>query len=83
MKEFYNAQFIQPGEFIIEEYPTSSATADDIEAFALKKAEEISNKRGVPFKFDNIYINNKTNVNLDVASVLNQNPDISIGHWVF
>lgn len=30
-------------------------------------------------KFDNIYINNKTNVNLDVASVLNQNPDISVG----
>ena len=29
-------------------------------------------------KFDNIYINNKTNVNLDVANVLNQNPDISI-----
>lgn len=30
-------------------------------------------------KFDNIYINNKTNVNLDVASVLNQTPDISVG----
>lgn len=29
-------------------------------------------------KFENIFINNKTNVNLDVASVLNQKPDIPV-----
>ena len=29
-------------------------------------------------KFENIYVNNKTNVNLNIASVLSQNPDISV-----
>lgn len=56
MRELYNSSFVTPGEFIIEEFPTSSATANDIEAFVLKKEEEYSTKLGKPFKFHNICI---------------------------
>ncbi|MBR1779202.1 MAG: stage II sporulation protein P [Clostridia bacterium] len=31
-------------------------------------------------KFDNIYINNKTDVNLDIGSILNQRPDITVNN---
>lgn len=56
MRDFYNSSFVTPGKLIIEEFPTSSATADDIEAFVLKKEAEISAEIGKPFKFDNICI---------------------------
>lgn len=55
MKEFYDNSLITPGCFIIEEYPTSSATVYDIESFLLKKEEERSTERQ-PFKFKNIFI---------------------------
>ena len=55
MKEFYDNSLINPGCFIIEEYPTSSATVYDIESFLLKKEEERSTERQ-PFKFKNIFI---------------------------
>lgn len=42
MKDFYQNSFKQPGTFYIEEFPTSSATATDIESFALKLEEEFS-----------------------------------------
>ena len=56
MKDFYQNSFKQPGTFYIEEFPTSSATATDIEAFALKLEEEFSAQLGKPFKFHNICI---------------------------
>lgn len=57
MLAFHNQFSItQPGKFILEEFPTSSATADDIESFILKKEEEISIQLGEPFKFKNVCI---------------------------
>ena len=45
----------QYGTFIIEEFPTSTATADDIEAFALSIEQKLSTPEK-PFKFHNIII---------------------------
>jgi len=56
MQNFYSSSFIQPGEFYIEEFPTSSATASDIELFILKKEEELTRIKGKPFKFKNVMI---------------------------
>lgn len=47
--------FQKPGKFFIEEFPTSSATVYDIEAFILKKEAELSTEDR-PFKFDNVFI---------------------------
>lgn len=55
MKEYMNTSLVQPGRFIIEEFPTSSATVYDLEAFLLKKEEELSTPNK-PFKFQNIFI---------------------------
>lgn len=55
MKEFYMNSLITPGKFIIEEFPTSSATVYDIESFLLKLEEELSTETK-PFKFKNIFI---------------------------
>lgn len=55
MKEFYMNSLINPGKFIIEEFPTSSATVYDIESFLLKQEEELSTE-DKPFKFKNIFI---------------------------
>ena len=55
MKEFYTNSLVSPGTFIIEEFPTSSATVYDIESFLLKREEENSTD-GHPFKFKNIFI---------------------------
>lgn len=44
-----------PGQFFIEEFPTSTATASDIEAFALSIEERLSTP-DKPFKFHNIFI---------------------------
>lgn len=43
------------GAFIIEEFPTSSATANDIEAFAISIEQKLSTPER-PFKFHNIFI---------------------------
>lgn len=51
----HNGVFNHTGTLIIEEFPTSTATASDIEAFILKKEEELS-QEGKPFKFDNVII---------------------------
>lgn len=55
MKEFYMNSLITPGKFIIEEFPTSSATVYDIESFLLKQEEELSTE-DKSFKFKNIFI---------------------------
>lgn len=56
MKKFNNSHILKrPGKFIIEEFPTSTATVYDIESFILKKEEELSTENH-PFKFDNIFI---------------------------
>lgn len=46
---------IHPGAFIIEEFPTSTATANDIEAFVLNLEQKLSTPEK-PFKFHNIFI---------------------------
>lgn len=55
-KKFHNGLLIPPGKFYIEEFPTSSATASDIENFVLKKEEELSKQFGTEFKFSNVFI---------------------------
>lgn len=56
VKEFNNSHLMQkPGKLYIEEFPTSSATTLDIEAFILHKEAELSTEEK-PFKFDNIFI---------------------------
>ena len=55
-QNFHNSLIMPAGRFYIEEYPTSSATASDIENFILKKEAEISKQLGVPFKFKNVFI---------------------------
>ena len=55
MKEFYNTQLVTPGAFIIEEFPTSSKTVYDIEAFLLKLEEERSTDEK-PFKIKNVFL---------------------------
>lgn len=56
VQEFRANQLGKLGTFILEEFPTSTATAEMIEAFAVKKQEEISALTGKDFKFDNVYI---------------------------
>ena len=56
MQNFFNQSIVPPGKLIIEEYPTSTATASDIEAFVLRKEDEISKQIGEEFKFDNVMI---------------------------
>lgn len=46
---------LHPGAFFIEEFPTSTATAGDIEAFVLNLEEKLSTP-DKPFKFHNIFI---------------------------
>lgn len=54
---FYRGNgLVTPGEFIVEEFPTSTMTASDLENFALKKQEELRAIKGDDFKFDNIFI---------------------------
>lgn len=57
-KAFFHSLFPgKPGFFVVEEYPTSTATADDIEAFVLKKEQEYAAKtNNQKFKFQNIII---------------------------
>ena len=53
---FHNSLMIPAGKFYIEEFPTSSATASDIENFILKKEDELSKQFGYEFKFSNVFI---------------------------
>lgn len=53
---FHNSLLFPAGKFWIEEFPTSSATASDIEAFILKKEAEISKQFGIEFHFSNVFI---------------------------
>ena len=55
-QNFHNSLIMPAGRFYLEEFPTSSATASDIENFILKKEAEISKQLGVPFKFKNVFI---------------------------
>jgi len=56
VQAFHNSLLIPAGKFFIEEFPTSSATASDIENFILKKEEEISKQLGVEFHFSNVFL---------------------------
>jgi len=57
VRNFHNGLLKPAGHFYIEEFPTSSASASDIENFVLKKEAELSAKLGIPnFKFKNVFI---------------------------
>lgn len=60
INDFYTGQITRtmktPGRLIVQDFPTSSATVDDIELFLLKKESDLSVKLGQPFKFKRIYI---------------------------
>lgn len=55
-KNFNNSLLKPAGKFIIEEFPTSSASASDIENFILKKEAELTVETGKEFKFKNVFI---------------------------
>lgn len=55
-RDFMNGSIIPPGKFFIEEFPTSSASASDIENFILKKEAELSKLYNCEFKFSNVFI---------------------------
>ena len=56
VQSFHNSLMIPAGKFYLEEFPTSSATASDIENFVLKKEAELSKQFGYEFKFKNVFI---------------------------
>lgn len=53
---FHNGLMVPAGKFFIEEFPTSTATATDIENFVLKKEAELSKLYNCEFKFANVFI---------------------------
>lgn len=53
---FHNGLMIPAGKFYLEEFPTSTATASDIENFVLKKEAELSKLYNCEFKFANVFI---------------------------
>lgn len=56
MNNFNNSTIVPPGKFFIEEFPTSTASASDIENFILKKEAELSKLYNTEFKFQNVCI---------------------------
>ena len=55
-QSFHNGLMIPAGKFYLEEFPTSTATASDIENFVLKKEAELSKLYNCEFKFANVFI---------------------------
>ena len=53
---FHNGLMVPAGKFYLEEFPTSTATATDIENFVLKKEAELSKQYNCEFKFANVFI---------------------------
>ena len=53
---FHNGLMVPAGKFYLEEFPTSTATATDIENFVLKKETELSKQYNCEFKFANVFI---------------------------
>lgn len=53
---FHNSLMVPAGKFYLEEFPTSTATASDIENFVLKKEAELSKLYNCEFKFANVFI---------------------------
>ena len=53
---FHNGLMVPAGKFYLEEFPTSTATATDIENFVLKKEAELSKQYNCVFKFANVFI---------------------------
>ncbi len=55
-QSFHNGLMVPAGKFYLEEFPTSTATASDIENFVLKKEAELSKLYNCEFKFANVFI---------------------------
>lgn len=54
-QSFHNGLMVPAGKFYLEEFPTSTATATDIENFVLKKEAELSKQYNCEFKFANVF----------------------------
>ena len=55
IQNFRKSRLIPPGEFLVKSYPTSSMTAEDLEAFVLKEELKRSTE-GKRFKFQHIFV---------------------------
>lgn len=54
---FYKGNGLKaPGEFYVEEFPTSSLTVSELENFVTKKRDELRSIKGENFNFENIVI---------------------------
>ena len=70
MNNFNNSTIVPPGKFFIEEFPTSTASASDIENFILKKEAELSKLYNTEFKFHNILQKNYSLICSNAFSII-------------
>jgi len=56
IKQFATGGFTDPGMLRIKEFPTSTLSVNDLEAWLLKEEERMSSSLGRPFKFKLIYL---------------------------
>ena len=56
IKEFRNSALRQPGRLIVQDFPTSVMSVNDIESWLLSEEKRISEETGQPFKFKNIFL---------------------------
>ena len=55
IKSYRKGCFIQPGELLVKEFPTSTLSVIELETFLLKE-EELRSRPGAPFKFKNVFV---------------------------
>ena len=55
IKNYRSGCFIKPGELLIKEFPTSTLSVIELEAFILKE-EELRSTPDAPFKFKNVFV---------------------------
>lgn len=55
INKYRKSRLIQPGQLVVKEFPTSTLSVIELEAYLLKKEEELSTP-DKPFKFKNIFI---------------------------
>lgn len=56
VKKVIGGRLLPVGKMFVKEFPTSSATAKDIESIILQKEQELTDATGKPFKFKNVFI---------------------------
>lgn len=55
IRKFRKSCLVKPGALIVKNFPTSTLSVPDLEAYLLSKEDELSHE-GMPFKFKNIYV---------------------------